>query len=129
MDKTTVKKTLKSALWGVVLASFLIIAGLAVDNFSGLAFIDILFFESIIFIIIGILAFLGGFPAGISLKGMGKKDAQYIANVNVEVDSSENKIKEMSRMKAVTGSFNKISILTGGLLCFLIDLIMVIILY
>ncbi|MHB1485212.1 MAG: hypothetical protein ACYCYI_11180 [Saccharofermentanales bacterium] len=129
MDKATIMKTLKSAFWGVILASVLIIAGLVIDNFSGLAFIDILFFESLIFIIIGILAFLGGFPSSLSLRGLGKNDAQYVANMNMEVTASENKIKETSRVKAMTGSFNKISILAGGLICFLIDMIMVFILY
>lgn len=129
MDKATIMKTLKSALWGVILASVLIIAGLIIEKFSELAFIDILFFESLIFIIIGILAFLGGFSAGLSLRGLGKRDAQYITNVNMEVAAVENKIKYTSRVKATTGYFNKISLLTGGLICFLIDIIIVFIFY
>lgn len=125
MEKSSMNILLRSVIIGVVWAAALIGLGFWIESSTNSPLVDILFFEGGIFILLGGLSLIGGIPAGVSLKGMGRSDAQYIAGIQMEVAQKEKAASPAILKNKLSYAFNAISLLIGGGICIVIDIIMV----
>jgi hypothetical protein len=88
-------------------------------------FVDILFFEGMIALLSGFVYVTGGFPLGVSTKGLGQKNPQADAGMQLEIHKKEeeiqkNKIQSSSKVRKFM-----LGILFAGAVCTLIDIILV----
>lgn len=125
MDKPSWKLLIRSVVIGTIWAVILIVFGFWLEYTTGSPFVDILFFEGGILIILGGLSLLGGIPAGFSLKGLGRNDGQYIAGIQIAVEQKESEVRKTILKNKISYAFNAVSLLLGGGICILIDIIMV----
>ena len=106
--KTIGKCVIFGIIWGIVL--------------FGVALIDVLFVEGIIFVVGGVLSSIGVNPMGLSMQGLGQNNAQYIANANLEVSKME-KDKTNNIKTTISAGLSTVSLIIGGLLVIAINFI------
>lgn len=89
-----------------------------VSNALDKEFVDVLFYISIGLIIIGSLTMMKGNPSGASLTGLGRNNAQYIANETLEAVKSQQEStkyhKDFKKHSVVELSFRGIALVLGG---------------
>ena len=122
MDKSVLKTIVKCAVLGVIWAIILFGIALIITKFKGYELKDVLFIEGIFFVIVGILSSLGGNSMGLSMKGLGQTNSQYIANANLEVTKME-KDKTKNIKTTVSMGLSTVSLIIGGILVIVINFI------
>ncbi len=83
------RKLLSIMLFSIVLFALGLITAAILSNKTGQKMYDILTYEGLLLIIIGIFLAMKGNPSGINLNGMGSKNAQGISYLNQEVTRLE----------------------------------------
>ncbi len=96
MRKVKIKKLLHSLfiilLFSIILFTIGLVIGIIITNNSTKKLYDILTYEGILLIVIGIFMSMKGSPSGSNLSGIGSKNAQGISFMNSEVTRMEREI-------------------------------------
>lgn len=100
------------------------IIGLLSSYIFDFMLVNTMFIIGMILIIIGGLSLSGGITAGMSLKALGRNNAQYQATLNNEIVTKENEIKNNNLISNKTPRVNMISILISGVICILFVVIL-----
>ena len=125
MEKAKMKPLLKSLLRGLVFAAVLIVTSLLIDFFSSYPFIDILFIEGMFMVIIGGFPLFYILPSGTFMKALRGEDTQSASSVHAKVAETEDIAKrKVPKMKPDT-VFVMISFMIGGVICILLDILLV----
>ncbi len=117
------KKIMNFLFSEVVLLSILLIAGAAVIYLTEYIFKDVLFLEGIAVIIFGIFSGISGNPSGLSLLGIGKDNAQYISNFNLETLNIEKEKSKNNLGDVISVRMSMITFIICGALCVLISVV------
>lgn len=122
MEKSILKTIGKCVIFGIIWGIVLFGVALIITNFKDYELRDVLFVEGIIFVIGGVLSYIGGNPMGLSMQGLGQNNAQYIANANLEVSKME-KDKTNNIKTTISAGLSTVSLIIGGLLVIAINFI------
>ena len=122
MEKSILKTIGKCVIFGIIWGIVLFGVALIITNFKDYELRDVLFVEGIIFVIGGVLSYIGGNPMGLSMQGRGQNNAQYIANANLEVSKME-KDKTNNIKTTISAGLSTVSLIIGGLLVIAINFI------
>lgn len=86
---------------------------------------DVMFFEGIASIVIGLMLSMKGNPSGISLQALGRKDAQYISNENLEAAKMErastNYYKNFLKHSIIEFTHSSLVLVIGGIFLILLS--------
>lgn len=97
MIKVKMKKMLHSLLiillFSIILFAIGFIIGIIISNNSSKKLYDILTYEGILLIVIGIFMSMKGSPSGSNINGVGNENPQGISYLNSEVTRIEREIK------------------------------------
>lgn len=81
---------------------------------------DVLFYEGIIVLMLGVMRTMKGNPSGVSLQALGQKNAQYRANENIKVTKTEreatNYHKNFMNHSVIDFAISDVVIILGGIL-------------
>lgn len=114
MDKSVLKTLGKCILFGLVWAILLFGIAVAITNYKGYNFKDVLFVEGMLMVIVGCLSAVGGNPMGLSMQGLGQVNAQYIANANLEITKME-RDKTKNIKSYISFGLSTVSFITGAI--------------
>lgn len=76
-------------LYSLVFLGIGYLIAILISGNSNYSLQDVMFFEGILSIVIGLMLSMKGNPSGVSLHALGRKDAQYISNENLEASKME----------------------------------------
>ena len=146
MSQNIMSKLLKYIIGGAIWAGIIILIGIIIESLSSLTLMDILYFESLIIILISGIALTGVVPTWMSVKYAGQKTIQDVPHENPEVEeieiedqvdkvdsgelnaTLEEKIanEESKRIfqKPANLILNVISLMIGGVICLIIAALM-----
>ncbi len=118
MFKKYIKPALLILLYSLIFCGVgMLIAFLIANNFKYLIN-DVLFVEGGIVLVIGLLLSKSGNPSGITIWGFGQQNAQYIANLNLEVlrmeRASTGYYKNFIKNNVFEFAFSNLTIILSG---------------
>ncbi|MGV3026401.1 hypothetical protein ACED96_11855 [Clostridium thermobutyricum] len=113
------KVDIKSIIKLVISAILFLILGFIISKVSDYNLNNVFFVEGIILIFGGILSSMKGNTKGLSMQGLGRIDAQYISNINLEITKREReKVNLKEEMKFV---FSDLVLILSGLTCIVVN--------
>lgn len=113
------KVDIKSIIKLVISAILFLILGFIISKVSDYNLNNVFFVEGIILIFGGILSSMKGNTKGLSMQGLGRIEAQYISNINLEITKREReKVNLKEEMKFV---FSDLVLILSGLTCIVVN--------
>lgn len=116
----TVKRIIIFLLISIAVLSIGLLIAIPISNHLHSSYYDIVFVEGIIVTVFSLYFSIQGNPSGGSLFGMGSKNAQYIANSNMETTRNERKstgyFQNFTDQNVLNMTLRKFAIVLGGVL-------------
>lgn len=133
MEKVKVRNISRKAasilLFSIILFGIGLLIALLISSKSGQKLYDILTYEGLLIIIIGILLAMKGNPSGINISGIGSENAQGISYHNLEVTRAERENqpyhKNFLKSNILQFKYYHIALLVSGLMMIAACLIMI----
>lgn len=122
MLKTKFKKVMNNAIFLILFSLIYLgigyIVAILISNKYNYNLQDIMTYEGLIIILIGILMSMKGSPSGISISGMGNNDATITSYMNNEFTRQEREInpyhKDYFKNNVVKFSYSNLTFILGG---------------
>lgn len=121
--KSSTKMFCKLLLSVSLLIALIIVISLIVAQISNYNQKDVLFVSGFITVAIGALSTMTGGSVGLTIQGLGAKNAQYITNATLEATKIEDKNNEYSFRNKINFFTSSFIIIASGVIVVLISLI------
>lgn len=123
MNKDNVKTVFDYSVLGVCWFGISIMVGIFITLFTRYNFMDILFVEGMLLIMVGVSFEVGSERTWLSLQPLGSPDAQYISNMNLEIAKIAAEEKNDIRRILLSRGLSSISLIIGGIFALAINFI------
>lgn len=123
MDKGIIKSIGKSLLFSLIWTIIFCIIAWIITYFTKYNLEDVLFVEGIFIVILGLSVTVKSDSSGLSLRGLGQSNAQYLASFNLEITRKVNDNLKGNAAAMFRYSFNGIILIIAGLLCIMVSFI------
>ena len=116
MNKNIFKTIYKCIAWSIFILSLILLSAYVIAHYNNYLYENVLFVESIIFIMIGIFASISGNPLGLSFQTAEQNNSQFKAFETLNITEMEKeKTKGLDNLNIVS-SISTVSLIFSGLL-------------
>ncbi|MEG0691849.1 MAG: hypothetical protein RR444_02080 [Oscillospiraceae bacterium] len=125
--KKVLKKILFLLLFSIIILGIGYLIALIISTSAKSSMSDIMCYEGILAVIIGVFLCMKGNPSGLSISGMGQSNPQYISFQNLEVTRIEREqhpyYKDFFKNAVVEFAFSGVTIILSGIFMLIISLL------